>query len=147
MSSLTNQGYSYVYNEPYSHSTTKSEMETIKSSCLPSTVLCLGGRDSTNDVLLVVSCGLCSVVLTPTAKNTPNLHNGAYWYYSPDISGSRSIGFAPNSIINQYTADYYDLSNNQRVSWRLTGYLAGWRLGSLTYLDSDSRYYKVILKR
>ena len=118
-------------------------METIKSSCLPSTVLCLGGRDSTNDVLLVVSCGLCSVVLTPTAKNTPNLHNGAYWYYSPDYS----IGFAPNATIAQYSVDNYDQSNNQRVSWHLTGYDGGYRLGSLIDLNNNSRYYKVILKR
>ena len=106
-------------------------MEIIKSSCLPSTVLCLGGRDSTNDVLLVVSCGLCSVVLTPTAKNTPNLHNGAYWYYSPDISGSQCMGFAPTATITQNSADGHDTSNIQRVSWHLTGTI-GWgryRLG------------------
>ena len=143
MSSLTNQGYSYVYNETYSHYTTKSEMETIKSSCLPSTVLCLGGRDSTNDVLLVVSCGLCSVVLTPTARVTPNLHNGAYWYYTPNYS----MGFAPNATIYQNQADNYDQSNNQRVSWDLDD-SGGWRLGSLTSsLNYNSRYYKVILKR
>ena len=134
---------------PYSHYTTKSEMETIKSSCLPSTVLCLGGRDSTNDVLLVVSCGLCSVVLTPTAKNTPNLHNGAYWYYSPDIIYSKSMGFAPNATITQGSADNYDTSNYQRVSWHLQGD-DGWRLGSLNGNDGTldyTRYYKVILKR
>ena len=131
---------------PYSHSTTKSEMETIKSSCSASTVLCLGGRDSTNDVLLVVSCGLCSVVLTPTAKNTPNLHNGAYWYYSPDISGSESMGFASNATITQGNADYYDRSNNQRVSWHLDNGYDGWRLGS-KYGYDYTRYYKVILKR
>ena len=122
-------------------------METIKSSCLPSTVLCLGGRDSTNDVLLVVSCGLCSVVLTPTAKNTPNLHNGAYWYYSPDIILSQSMGFAPTATINQYNTDTYDTSNNQRVSWNLDNGYGGWRLGSLMNLYNNSPYYKVILKR
>jgi hypothetical protein len=64
VSKLTESGYSYVYNKPYNHATTSSEMDEIKSSCLPTTYLCLGGRDSTNDVLLVVSCGLCSVVFT-----------------------------------------------------------------------------------
>jgi seryl-tRNA synthetase len=64
VSKLTESGYSYVYNKPYNHATTSSEMDEIKSSCLPTTNLCLGGRDSTNDVLLVVSCGLCSVVFT-----------------------------------------------------------------------------------
>ena len=88
-------------------------METIISSCLPSTVLCLGGRDSTNDVLLVVSCGLCSVVLTPTARVTPNLHNGAYWYYTP----GRSIGYAPNSTISNFGgSDSAFTSNNQSIN-------------------------------
>jgi uncharacterized membrane protein len=140
-------GFRYAYNKPYSHITTGTEMDEIKNSCLPTTILCLGGRDSTNDVLLVVSCALCSVVLAKTEKNTPNLHNGAYWYYSPDANGSRSIGFAPNSTINQYNADGIDQFNNQRVSWHLTGSVGGFRLGSLINLDDDTRYYKVILKK
>ena len=144
VSKLTGSGYSYVYNKPYNHKTTSSEMDEIKKSCLPTTNLCLGGRDSTNDVLLVVSCGLCSVIFTKTAKNTPNLHNGAYWYYTPDCSFTcQSMGFAPNSTINQFTADYFDQSNNQRVSWHVDG-PGGYRLGSLY---ENTRYYKVILKR
>jgi hypothetical protein len=67
-------------------------MNKIQKSCLPTTALFLGGRDSTNDVLLVVACGSCSVVLSETAKNTPYLHNGAYWYYIPDVIPSRSMG-------------------------------------------------------
>jgi hypothetical protein len=143
VSKLTEIGYSFVYNKPYNHFTTSSEMDEIKSSCLPTTNICLGGRDSTNDVLLVVSCGLCSVVFTKTARNTPNLHNGAYWYYSPDVENSRSMGFAPNSTIDQRNPDDFDLSNNQRVSWSLKW--GGYRLGSLIY--PGDRYYKVILKR
>jgi hypothetical protein len=143
VSKLTENGYSYVYNKPYNHKTTSSEMDEIKKSCLQTTSLCLGGRDSTNGVLLVVSCGLCSVVFTKTAKNTPNLHNGAYWYYTPD----GSMGFSPNSIVNQGSADTFDQSNNQRVSWHLNvNKLGGYRLGSLNGLNNDARYYKVILK-
>jgi hypothetical protein len=148
VSKLTESGYSYVYNKPYNHVTTSSEMDEIKKSCLPTTILCLGGRDSTNDVLLVVSCGLCSVVFTKTAKNTPNLHNGAYWYYTPDCNTCQSMGFAPNSTIDQYLVDIVDKSNNQRVSWHLSGGVwGGYRLGSLIGLNDNTRYYKVILKR
>jgi hypothetical protein len=148
VSKLTESGYSYVYNKPYNHKTTSSEMDEIKKSCLPTTNLCLAGRDSTNDVLLVVSCCLCSVIFTQTAKNTPNLHNGSYWYYTPGLS----MGFAPNSTINQSWADVFDLSNNQRLSWHLNRvseeYGGGWRFGSFTDLYYDNiRYYKVILKR
>ena len=121
-------------------------MDEIKNSCLPTTTLCLGGRDSTNDVLLVVSCALCSVVLTKTAKNTPNLHNGAYWYYSPDVINSQSMGFAPNSTIDQYESDTFDISNEQRVSWPLNDRQVGFRLGSMHY-NITYPYYKVILKK
>jgi hypothetical protein len=148
VSKLTVSGYSYVYNKPYNHKTTSSEMDEIKKSCLTTTNLCLGGRDSTNDVLLVVSCGLCSVVFTKTAAYTPNLHNGAYWYYTPDCSDTcQSMGFAPNSTINQDNPDTFDKSNNQRVSWRLNTQWGGYRLGSLIDLDYNTRYYMVILKR
>jgi hypothetical protein len=147
ISTLTNKGYSYVYNKPYTHITTSSEMDEIKSLCLPTTVLCLGGRDITIDVLLVISCALCDDILSQTARNTPTLHNGAYWYYTPNVGGARSIGFAPNTTILQFNVDVFDQSNNQRVSWYLTGTNGGWRLGSLTGLDQNSHYNKVILKK
>ena len=148
VSTLIRNGYSYVYNKPYSHMTTIYEMETIKNSCSTKTTLCFGGVDSTNDVLLVVSCGLCSVVLTPqSAKNSPNLYNRTYWYYTPNVAGSRSIGFSPNQNIDQRNSDHFDLSSDQRLSWRITGDHGGFRLGSLIWLSNNTRYYKVILKK
>jgi hypothetical protein len=120
-------------------------MDKIQKSCLPTTILCLGGR-SPNDVLLVVSCGSCSVFLSKTVQNTPNFMNGAYWYYIPDVSVSRSMGFAPNSNINQQNTDRFDLDNNQRVSWQLNDIHNDYRLGSLINLN-NSLYYKVILKK
>jgi hypothetical protein len=139
-------GFSIVYDKPYSHVTSISEIDEIQKSCLPTSMLCLGGRNSTN-VFLVVACGYCSVILSKTPKNTPNLHNGIYWYYSPDVENSQSMGFAPNSTINQANADVFDESNDERVSWQLNGKSGGWRLGSLIKLDNSSNYYKVILKK
>ncbi len=72
--------------------------------------------------------------------------NGAYWYYIPDVSVSRSMGFAPNSNINQQNTDRFDLDNNQRVSWQLNDIHNDYRLGSLINLN-NSLYYKVILKK
>jgi hypothetical protein len=57
------------------------------------------------------------------------------------------MGFAPNSTIDQFSADFFDESNNQRVSWLLNTPLGGYRLGSLYDLYDNTRYYKVILKR
>jgi len=140
-------GFVYAYNKPYSHLTTGTEMDEIKSLCLPTTVLCLGGRDITNDVLLVISCALCDDILSQTARNTPNLYNGAYWYYTPDVENSRSMGFAPHPFINQNNADIADKLNNQRVSWQLNEMSGGWRLGSLLDLDNSTNYDKVIIKK
>jgi hypothetical protein len=146
VSKLTTSGFMYVYNKPYHNATKVSEMEAIKASCLPTTILCLGGRHIVDDVLVVVSCGSCFVVLTKTEKNTPNFNNGAYWYYSPNVEKSRSMGFAPSSKILQDNADRFDLGNNQRVSWQLDNVSNGYRLGSMIDLDIF-RYYKVILKK
>jgi hypothetical protein len=41
-----------------------------------------------------------------------DLHKIIYWYYSSDVSVSRSMGFAPNSIIIQDNADIVDKWNN-----------------------------------
>jgi hypothetical protein len=146
VSKFTTSGFMYVYNKPYHNATKVSEMEAIKASCLPTTILCLGGRHIVDDVLVVVSCGSCFVVLTKTEKNTPNFNNGAYWYYSPNVEKSRSMGFAPSSKILQDNADRFDLGNNQRVSWQLDNVSNGYRLGSMIDLDIF-RYYKVILKK
>jgi hypothetical protein len=140
-------GWFYAYNKPYNHKTTSTEIDAIINSCLPTTILCLGGVDNTNNVLRVVSCGFCSVVLSKTPKNTPTLHNGAYWYYSPDVENSRSMGFAPNSSIKQENADIVDIFNNQRVSWQLNEISGGWRLGSLIDLDNSTDYNKTMIKK
>jgi hypothetical protein len=63
-------GFRYAYNKPYSHETTVTEMDEIKNSCLPTTILCLGGVDNKNKVLRVVSCGFCSVFYQKHLKTT-----------------------------------------------------------------------------
>ena len=140
ITSLMNKGFSVVYNKTYSHSTTSSEMDAIRSSCKPSTVLCIGGGEY--DTLLVVSCGLCEVVLKNTSRNQPYLHNGAYWYYTH----SYSIGYSPISNIDQTICDYLDKLSNKRLCWRLDG-SGGYRIGSITDLYSDTRFSKIILIR
>jgi hypothetical protein len=140
-------GFFYAYKKPYSHITTGTEMDEIKNSCSLTTILCLGGVDNKNQVLRVVSCGFCSVVLSKRHRNTPYHHNGAYWYYTPDVENSRSMGFAPHPFINQNNADIADKLNNQRVSWQLNEMSGGWRLGSLLDLDNSTNYDKVIIKK
>ncbi len=106
----------------------------------------MGGLDSATNVLLVVACGCCLDVLSVTSADQPQLHSGVYWYNTPGLS----IGFSPNSTIQQTNADTFDLANNQRVSWFLDFNSplvhGGWRLGSLINLYSNTQFYKIYLK-
>ena len=112
---MKSQGYRVVYDYPYSHATTFSELNSIKSECSSETVMCAGGVASNNkDNLLLVSCGNCLSVLTQTPKNVPVLNNGAYWYLT-DIGGTRSFGYSPSNNIVQGNCDYYDYKDNKRL--------------------------------
>jgi hypothetical protein len=140
-------GFSYVHDKTYDHQTISTEIETIRNSCLPTTILCLGVADFIKYEFRVVACGFCSVVLSKTVKNKPTLHNGAYWYYTPDHENSRIMGFAPNSSINQEQSDSLDINNDQRVSWHLDGNNGGWRIGSLINPSEYTNYCKIIISK
>ena len=147
---MKSQGYRVVYDYPYSHKTSLSELNSIKSECSSETVLCAGGVASKNeDNLLLVSCGNCLSVLTQTPKNVPVLNNGAYWYLT-DIKGSRSFGYSPSNNIHQYNCDIFDYNyntneyeDNKRLCWHLDG-TGGWRLGKKISIDDSYQYHKII---
>jgi len=132
MNTLLNQGFKTVFDQLYSNSITETDLNNIKTQCNQNSLICVGGADSNNNLLLV-SCGSCLDILTATIRNQPRFVNGAWWYFTPDYS----FGFAPNSNINQNTADGFDCINNNwsilkdsnRLSWHLSG--GGWRLGNI----------------
>jgi len=121
----------------YSNSITETDLNNIKTQCNQNSLICVGGADSNNNLLLV-SCGLCLDILSTTIRNQPRFVNGAWWYFTPGYS----FGFAPNSNIKQDFADGFDvISNNwsnlkdsNRLSWHLDG-TGGWRLGNI-YLSN-----------
>jgi len=85
------------------------------------------------------------VVFAPTVLNTPTLENGTYFYFT----ANKSIGFAPNSTINQDSADIEnstlgggtcDAGNGDlRLSWHIDGMGGGWRAGCTIFLSSQPR--------
>ena len=81
------------------------------------------------------------MVFAVTARNTPTLENGSYFYFTT----STSMGFAPNSTIDQSSADVEnstmagacDAGNGDlRLSWHLGG--GGWRAGCTDTLNYSS---------
>jgi hypothetical protein len=50
--------FKIIYDQLYSHVTTENELYDIKSMCNQDTIICVGGADS-NNTLLLVSCGSC----------------------------------------------------------------------------------------
>ena len=143
---LLGLGFRDVYKYPYSHSTTSSEILSIKDVCNDTTIMCLGGGIPTDGTLLLVSCALCLNITQYTSFNQPNFVGSAYWYFYPSLS----FGFAPTPEINQHQADEIDCNglidcqSNLRLSWHLDLNVGGWRLGTISLLNYDNNYYKRI---
>ncbi len=141
ISDMKSQGYRVIYDYLYSHDTTWTELNAVKSTCTSQSILCAGGASVNSDNLLVISCGNCLSILTPTQPNQPVLVNGAYWYFANNLS----FGYAPNSIISQGQADTNDMGSNTRISWHIVPGNGGWRLGSKNSLNNDNNYRKIML--
>ena len=100
----------------------------------------LAGKAVGSSTIILAAAAPTSAVFTETVLNTPQLINGTYWYNTP----SKSIGFAPTATISQNTADQVDTSSVLRLSWHLNNIQGGWRLGSLTELNSSTAYLKQV---
>ena len=132
LESMKQQGYTVAYDYLYSHWTKYSKLNEIRSKCLPETLLCAGGAAAGSDILLLVSCGKCQSVLTPTPRDLPVLNNGAYWYFTE----GDSFGYSPTQNIKQDDADWYDCEietnivsrtiknckDDKRLSWDISNY-------------------------
>ena len=100
----------------------------------------LAGKAVGSSTIILAAAAPTSAVFTETVLNTPQLINGTYWYNTP----SNSIGFAPTATISQNTADQVDTSSVLRLSWHLNNIEGGWRLGSLTELNSSTAYLEQV---
>ena len=137
---LLNAGFRLVYNYPYSHLTTSTEILNIRDQCSTSSILCVGGNRPIDLLLRVVACANCLNITTKTNLDQPKMYGAAYWYFT-DL---KSFDFSPTSTITQNIADNYDKASNLRVSWHLDEKSGGWRLGDLVELNDNSMYYKKI---
>jgi hypothetical protein len=117
--------YEQTYGTPIGQSTT-----AIRPS---GKYVILSGKAVGSATILLAAAAPTAQVFTETVINTPQLLNGAYWYYtlSTTFPNQGSIGFAPTNSINQNSADYGNWTDPLRLSWHLVEGTGGYRLGDI----------------
>ena len=128
-------------------------LSNITTACDQEYIMYAGGLTN-NSNLMLLAAGKREMVFTvqPGMSNQTILENGSYWYFNTNMG---SMGFAPNSTIQQSSADVYaawggNLDNGSlRLSWH-TGHCGdgricnGWRVGSVTGLNWGDEYTRYI---
>ncbi len=117
--------YEQTYGTPIGQSTT-----AIRPS---GKYVILSGKAVGSATILLAAAAPTAQVFTETVINTPQLLNGAYWYYTLSTTDPEqgSIGFAPTNSINQNSADYGNWTDPLRLSWHLMEGSGGYRLGDI----------------
>ena len=138
---LINNGWTKFYEQTYA-----TIIGTSTTLIRPSEqYVILSGKAVGSSTILLAAAAPTAQVFTETVKNTPQLLNGTYWYYTlgisiTDVGGS--IGFAPTPSINQNAADIE--VGGQRLSWHVTGTEGGYRIGTIFNLNSSTDYLKQV---
>jgi len=128
-------------------------LSNITSACDQDYIMYAGGLTD-NSNLMLLAAGKREMVFTvqPGMSNQTIFENGSYWYFNTNMG---SMGFAPNSTIQQSSADVYaawggNLDNGSlRLSWH-TGHCGdgricnGWRVGQVVGLNWGTQYTRYI---
>jgi len=138
---LRNNGWTLFYEQTYG--TPIGQSTTAIRPSGQYVILSAKAVDSTT--ILLAAAAPTAQVFTETVINTPQLLNGAYWYYTLVTTdpSEGSIGFAPTNSINQNSADY-GTEGEQRLSWHLIANIGGYRIGNDTSLNNSSAYLKQV---
>ena len=128
------------YSQPYSDSTSSSEVKQYAVGASPYAYVLLGARYGASGNFKLAAMGDYDTVFAATSSRYSAYSNsGAYWYFYP----GRSMGFAPSSSVDLSWYDYYNRYDSNRMSWYLDNGYGGVRAGSRS--DSTSGLYKVVM--
>lgn len=130
---LLNDNYQLIFNATYKHANTQDDLDYFNSTCTIKSVLCYGGGQINNNAIRIMACARCYQVLTPTIRNIPAYYGLAWWY----LTVGYSMGFSPDSNINQNHADVVDVPSEFRLSWEVGNNISGYRAGSLNAWYND----------
>ena len=145
------------YSEPYSDSTSTSEVKQYSIGASPYAYVVLGARYGASGNFKLAAMGEYDAVFAATySRYTAYYNSGTYWYHH----SAHSMGFAPSSSIRLYSYNYnyygsrytytdtsghYDTST--RMSWRFySGGSRDYSRDRAGYVgDSTSGLYKVVM--
>ena len=137
---LRNNGWTLFYEQTYG-----TAIGNTTTPIRPSgQYVILSGKAVGSSNILLAAAAPTAQVFTETVINTPQLLNGAYWYYTLNVIGGNrgSIGFAPTAAITQHEAD--TRAGAERLSWHLIAGIGGHRIGDDTSLNHSSAYLKQV---
>jgi hypothetical protein len=120
-------------DQPYSQGFRTEDLHDIP----PGTVVFVGARSPSGHIALG-AWGERDEVLRVTEPNKPHLHNGAFWYNTPE----RSFGFSKCPIINQRGADSWSEEGEYRLSWCLRS--GGGRAGEASMILNSGSWRKLV---
>jgi hypothetical protein len=148
---LQADGWTVVYNTGYgSGAITEADIASWATAAGVGGYVFVGGTDILGNVILGAT-GLASEVLSQTFSNSTAVgysSSNLFWYNVDNNSQSTpvgSFGFAPIAAVNLYEADTMDLSDPYRLSWHVDFGGGGYRLGSITGLNNNNNYKRVVL--
>jgi hypothetical protein len=142
---LRNNGWTLFYEQTYA--TVIGNSTTAIRPNGPYVIL--SGKAVGSSNILLAAAAPTAQVFTETVRNTPQLINGTYWYYTlnaaPELGPNLgSIGFAPTNSITQFWADTTDIGTDPlRLSWHLDALNSGYRLGALN-LNGSASYLRQV---
>jgi hypothetical protein len=139
---LRNNGWTLFYEQTYGTAIGNSTTPIRPSG----QYVILSGKAVGSSTITVAAAAPTAQVFTETVIDTPQLLNGAYWYYTlaTNCPTCGSIGFAPTSSITQNSADVSNTEDPLRISWHLEAELGGYRLGTDRSLNSSTAYLKQV---
>ena len=139
---LALSGYVKCYDQPYSSSTTISDL----AACNDTQIVFVGAKSSNSSTVFAIGAFGSSNVFTATYSTTTAYYDpgGAYWYRYPPYS----FGFANSPSVSLSTCDVVQVSNDcaSRLCWHLDQSVGGYRAGCTTGLNGDPTWRKVIYK-
>lgn len=143
-SDLTDVGYERCYFTTYG---TASSRDTILPACTKEHLVFAASETWDTEVLFIAAAVPRNIFFNPTPCCNGAIgreYNGVYWYYVQRYS----MGFAPSNSFRLNSCDYgypnLPLDQDSRLCWHMHGWVGGWSAGSNIFLNSDSRWYKVV---